>query len=305
MEGTLTDYEISARNQDAAWRQQSLGKSAQALGLLNKPFEKPLELLMAKTPVGKAMEGVVRVVMDGASWSVSEDRIVETYRDSGYRVSSLEDVRAAVPLEEMDREASALAKRYRLAAGAEGAGAGAAAFWGPWAGAAALGADLVALTSVACRAVAHHAAVYGYRVDSLEQQATALAVLGGASSTDLLNKQLALKELQNIAVMVTQKKTWKELEERALVRALREAADRLPYTLTKGKLGGVVAGVAVVIGGGYKAWYVHNVCDWAYHIYREQHIDAKQPEPRSERLDRTPESVDADVIEFEDPAVGA
>lgn len=300
MNDPLTSYERKAQAEVAVWRAKPPGAVAKALAVLNKPLQKPIELVMDKTPVGKAAEGVLRVAMDGASWSVNEDRILASYRSDGQRVESLDDIRYRVPLDGMDRQAGKLAKAYRSGAGGEGAVLGVAAFYGPAAGAAALAGDLVALTGIACRAAAHHAAVYGYRVDTAAEQALALSVLSGASSADLPAKELALKELRDIAVMAAKKKTWKELEKNALVKALQEGAERLGYGLTKAKLGGVVAGLGVVIGGGYNAWFLHNVCDWAFNIYRERHIMDKLAAHDANAHMQPPVDngvVDADVVE--------
>lgn len=160
--------------------------------------------------------------------------------------------------------------------GAEGAAAGAGSLGGPGVGAAALAADITALTTVACRAAAHHAAVYGYRVETPAERALALAVLNGATSPTDLAKQTALANITKISTAIAKKKTWETLEGFALVKIIQEAAEKLGLNLTKAKLAQVVAVIGVVVGGGYNAWYMTRVGEWSYWTYREHALHDKQ-----------------------------
>jgi hypothetical protein len=131
----------------------------------------------------------MNVVLDGAGTTLSEGRVVEAYRKLGYSVDRLEDIRPiAVP---------------------------------------ALAADVVAVSTAATRAATHYAMSYGFRVESPPERALAWSVLSGATSPDLGAKQVALAEVARVAKTVVQKKTWEELEKRALVRAIRQAAKTL------------------------------------------------------------------------------
>jgi hypothetical protein len=172
--------------------------------------------------------------------------------------------------------AARIARGYRWGMGAEGAAAGAGSLGGPGVGAAALAADITALTTVACRAAAHHAGVYGYRVETPAERALALAVLNGATSPTDLAKQGALANITKISTAIAKKKTWETLETFALVKVIQEAAEKLGINLTKAKLAQVVAVIGIAIGGGYNAWYMTRVCEWSYWIYREHALHDKQ-----------------------------
>jgi hypothetical protein len=142
------------------------------------------------------------------------------------------------------RSAVGLAKGYRWSAAGEGvaAGGGAAiaiAKKNPVAAAGAVAADVAALTTMACRAAAHHAAVYGYRVDAPVDGDIALKVLGGATSSDLAAKEATFAELNAIALMVARRKTWDELRQKGLVKGLEQAAQQFSINLTKSKRGRV------------------------------------------------------------------
>ena len=252
-----------------------LGASPAYLGKATQVIEKPTELLM-DTVVGKVAKGILEAAMDAGSWTVDEDRVVEAFAKRGVEVNSFDDIRTSVKLKDKDRMAARIAKGYRWGMGAEGAAAGAGSLGGPALGAAALAADITALTTVACRAAAHHAAVYGYRVETPAERALALAVLNGATSPTDLAKQTALANITKISADIAKKKTWEKLESYALVKVIQEAAEKLGINLTKAKLAQVVAVIGIAIGGGYNAWYMSRVCEWSYWIYREHALLDKQ-----------------------------
>jgi EcsC protein family len=271
----LTKYEHEALEAIVKWRAQPPGRVATYLGKATQVIEKPTELLM-DTAVGKVVKGIVEIAMDAGSWTVDEDRVVEAFAKRGVEVNSFDDIRTSVKLKDKDRMAARIAKGYRWGMGAEGAAAGAGSMGGPAVGAAALAADITALTTVACRAAAHHAAVYGYRVETPAERALALAVLNGATSPTDLAKQTALANITKISADIAKKKTWEKLESYALVKVIQEAAEKLGINLTKAKLAQVVAVIGIAIGGGYNAWYMSRVCEWSYWIYREHALQDKQ-----------------------------
>jgi hypothetical protein len=125
---------------------------------------------------------------------------------------------------------------------------------------------------MACRAAAHHAAVYGYRVDAPTDRDIALKVLGGATSADLAAKEATFAELNAIALMVAKRKTWDELRQ----KGLEQAAQRFTIDLTKSELGHAVTVVGLALGGGYNSWYLSRVGEWGYFTYRDRHLAEKQ-----------------------------
>ena len=276
MSQELTKYERDALDAIAKWRAQPPGRVAAYLGKATWVVEKPTEWVMDHTVAGKVVRGILEIAMDAGSWTIDEDRVVEAFAKHGVEVSSFDEIRTSVKLKDKDRTAARIAKGYRWGMGAEGAAAGAGGLGGPAAGAAALTADITALTTVACRAAAHHAAIYGYRVETPAERALALAVLNGATSPTDLAKQTALANVTKISKAIAQKKTWETLESYALVKVIQEAAEKLGINLTKAKLAQVVAVIGIVIGGGYNAWYMTRVCEWAYWIYREHALQDKQ-----------------------------
>jgi hypothetical protein len=216
--------------------------------------------------------------------------------------TSVDAIRTQVSLKDMDRHAVGLAKGYRWSAAGEGfaAGGGAAlaiARKNPVAAAGGIAADVAALTTMACRAAAHYAAVYGYRVDAPVDRDIALKVLGRATSSDLAAKEAMFAELNAIALMVAKRKTSDELRQKGLVKGLEQAAQQFSINLTKSKLGQAVTVVGLALGGGYNGWYLSRVSEWGYFRYRDRHLVDKQAAngARAEQSDDADDIADADV----------
>lgn len=59
------------------------------------------------------------------------------------------------------------------------------------------------------------------------------------------------------------------------MRAVQDAAEKLGVRLTKAKLGQVIAIVGIVVGAGYNAWYIDQVCTWGSWTYRAHYLEDK------------------------------
>lgn len=275
MSPALSSYEQSASLEIEKWKAKSPSRTSAALGRVTKVIDRPTAWVMDHTVVGRVLEGILAVAMDAGTWAVPETRVLEAYRDRGIELSSFDEIRQGVPLQARDREAARLDRAYRAQLGAEGGAAGAAAFAGPGVAVGALVADISFVTTWACRAAAHHAAVYGYRTETPGERALAMQVLVGATSATDSAKQAALAQIAQLSQQVAKKKAWAELEKSALVKAIQEAADKLGVNLTKAKLGQVVAVLGVLIGAGYNMWYIGKVCEWSYYTYRDHYLEDK------------------------------
>jgi len=272
----LTSYERQALAEVDAWRAERPTRGARTVGRATRVVDRPTAWMLERTVVGRVLEGVMKVAMDAGSWSVSESRIVDAYRRQDVPIDTFAQVRREVPLPVRDREAARIARHYRAQMAAEGGAAGASAIAGPGVAAAALVADVTFVTAWACRAAAHHAAVYGYRVDSPPERAMAMQTLVGATAATDGARQAALANVSRISRQIAQRRTWEELERNALVRAAQDAAEKLGVRLTKAKLGQVVAIVGIVVGAGYNAWYIDQVCTWGYWTYRAHYLEDKR-----------------------------
>jgi hypothetical protein len=301
----LTPYERKAKAEIETWRSQPPSTLAKRLDQLTKPVDKVMAMVLERRVFQRALSGVMNVVLDGTGVTLSEERILNSYRKKGYELDRFEDIRTTVSLEHMDRQAMKLAKRYRTALATEGGGAGLAATFPP-AAVPALAADVIAVTTAGTRAATHYAMTYGFRVESPPERALALSVLNGATSADIAAKEAALAEVARIAKMVAQKKTWEQLEKRAVVRAIKEAAETLTKRLTKAKLGQIIMVVGAFVAAGYNAWYMNRVGEWGYYTYRELHIKEKERLRAEHEAQSKPDAddaepiVDADVVDESD-----
>jgi len=303
----LNDYERQVETEIEKWRSKPPGPFAKTLGVIEKPLTKPIGWVLEKTALDRVVKGALELVMDAGSWTVDEDRILARYRELRVDVASIDDIRTQVSLKDMDRHAVGLAKGYRWSAAGEGVAAGggaalAAAKKKPGAAAGLIAADVAALTTMACRAAAHYAAVYGYRVDAPIDRTIALKILSGATSSDLAAKEAMFNELNAIALLVAKKTTWDELRQRGLVKGLEQAAAQFSIRLTQKKLAQAVTVVGLALGGGYNSWYLSRVSEWGYYSYRDRLLVEKQATSGARRNEPTDadDLPDADVVDGAD-----
>lgn len=218
--------------------------------------------------VAKAIQGLVSVLNDGASWSVRVDSIYAEFRSAGYSFVHRRTDIHRLDLRDVDKIVGYLAAKYKLAALAEGAGAGTL-------GAPGIAIDIPALVSLALRAVNEYATYYGFDVSLRHEQAFAMTVLSAASSPTVAAKQVTMAELTKLGVLIAQRKTWAELERLIGVQVIKKIAQALGIRLTKAKLAQIVPMVGAAVGGGFNAWYLSNVTETAYHLYRERFLIEK------------------------------
>jgi hypothetical protein len=300
MDDGLTPYERNALKELQEWRATPPSPLTKAIDVIGKPIEKVGGKLFEQHVVNKVAGGIMESVLDGSHATLSEERVLDAYRNNGYKLDRLEDIRHTVPLEAMDRQALKLGKYYRNTMAAEGAGSG----WLsgiPVVGVGVLAADILAVTTVGMRAATHHALTYGYRVETPQERRLVLSVLNGATSPDLVAKQTALAEVAKVAKLAAQKKTWEQLEKSMLVKALQQAAKQLNVRLTKAKLGQLMTGVGAFVGAGYNGWYMGRLGEWGYNTYRELHINTKRDafgeQQRNDDEGPDDDIPDADVID--------
>ena len=279
---------------------RALSKPGEFLGI---PVRKVLD-----TDAGQMiLEKVVGSLFDTGTWRLESEKILEMYRAKGHDVQTLADIRAHVPLQDMDREA----RKHRLAAtrtlAVEGAivgpalaiaatAAGTAAARkalasGRTAGPAAAAAGLAVVGSATavetsfliafcCRRIASIAACYGYDVADDRERAFALQVLNVATAQNLEAKEVALADLGQLAGRLGLKKQpWHKLEDRSLIaRTIRELADKIGWTITQAQLRRVLTVVGAVMGAGFNGHLGHSTTQAGYFLYRERALDRSRPD---------------------------
>ena len=267
----MSPYERNAQKEIDLYKNPERSWLGNAWEKVNEPIEwvadKAFDNAVGEA-VAKAIQGIVSLLNDGASWSVRTNAIYEEFRSGGFpAVHGSNDI-FRLDLRDADKTVGYLAAKYKVAAFAEGAGTGTL-------GAAGIALDIPALVSLSLRAVSEYATYYGFDVALQHEQAFAMSILGAASSPTVATKQIAMAELSKMAVMIAKRKTCAELERMIGVQVIKKIAQALGIRLTKAKLAQVVPVVGAAVGGGFNAWYVGNVTETAYHLYRERFLIEK------------------------------
>lgn len=274
-----SDYEERARRQIWEWKNPKQSWFEQAMAVVSWPVDKASEAVSNVPGFGRVIETsfseTLRVVNDVSQWSVRPEAVLGEYRKfTGAPVEDLSQIHQ-LDLESIDRVIGWLDTKYEGLALVGGAAAGAAGTFNPAIAAAIIPADVVALMTLNLRAVGEYATYCGFDVSAPEERLFALNVLAYASSPTDTSKRVALAQLVRIARDVALRKTWKDLEKHAAVKAMRTIAKALSIRLTKAKLAQVVPVAGAVVGGGFNAYYTDRVCKSAFYLYRERFLAAK------------------------------
>ncbi len=265
-------YENRAIDEIHLWKDPHISWFGKSMQAINWPLDKAGDAVMGTPGIGwiieKTVTGIVSITNDFAQWTVRPDAIHKEFRDKGYnKVRKGEDI-LKLDLEEVDHVIGWLGAKYKGIATVEGATTGAA-------GAAGIPADIIAFVTLNLRAIGEYATYYSFDPNSQQERLFAMHVLGLASSPKDASKAAAMAQLVKIAKEAAKKKAWKDLEKHAFVKIIQRIANALGIRLTKAKLAQIIPGVSVAVGGGFNAYYTSNVCDAAYHLYRERFLAVK------------------------------
>jgi hypothetical protein len=219
-------------------------------------------------PIADAMEGWMSALHDMSDKFVRKEALVkEVASDSevtkaNLRVEKIEDLRR-VPLEILDKISLASLRGGKVLAGGEGVLAGLAGFVG-------MAVDIPSLMSINLRFINQIANTYGFDImASEEERLFAFSVLG-ASNTSQAAKATFLKQLNEIAVAVAQRKTWKHLNKSIIVQVLQQIAKIVGIRLTKKKLTQVVPILGSLAAGGSNYKFTHDNLVAARMMYRKR-----------------------------------
>lgn len=268
----LTDYDKNALQQIHDWKNPQRGFLAKSFELISKPLNSAGELVLSTPVIGEAIQssvqGLVGVCDDTALWSVRPEAIFEEFRNAGHaHINSYEDIKT-LRLEDIDKTVGWLAAKYKGIALAEGASVGVV-------GIAGIVIDIPTLITLNLRAIGEYATYYGFDITRQEERLFAFNILGLSSASSVMAKNVAMAQLVKIAQQVAKKAAWKELEKQMFVKIIKQIANSLGIRLTKAKLAQTIPIAGAAVGGGYNAYFTSNVCDAAYHLYRERFLAIK------------------------------
>lgn len=264
----LSAYETQALHDIEKFKNPEQGRWKKAMAAFTAPVDSLTEAAF-DTKVGaqvtRAINGVVDVVNDGASWTVRTEAILEDYRNAGYvGVRDLDAIRE-LDLASVDRTVGNLAAKYK----ALGAAAGGIAGVG---GAAGLAMDIPALIGLALRACNEYAAYHGFDPTIPAEQAFIMHLMAAASATSPTARAKAVSELTQLAVEIGERESWDDLDDLFTVDVIRRIAEMLGVRIAKGKVAQMVPVFGTVVGAGYNAWYLGQVTDCAAAMYRERFL---------------------------------
>jgi hypothetical protein len=268
----LPEYDQQALKAIHIWKNPEIGWFDQAMTILNWPLDKAGDFILATPGIGdaikKSIQGITSVCNDLAQWSISTEGIYAEIRNAGHPdVRGSSDL-VSLKLEQIDRIVGWLDAKYKAIALVEGAACGAAGLPG-------IPPDVVAIITLALRVCGEYATYYGFDVSLQNERLFALNILGLASSGTATCKGLAMAQLVRIAQDVAQKKTWMVLEQHTFVQIIQQISKALGIRLTKDKLAQAIPVAGAVVGGGFNAYFISNVCQAAYFLYRERFLAAK------------------------------
>jgi len=268
---TMSSYDAAALKAISDWKSPPSSWFSRAGSLMSRPFDKAGELVLSAPGIGallqKTVNGIIDLGHDVASWSVRPSGIYESFRNAGHAVHVGEHVQD-LELQDVDRLVELLGVKYKSLAATEGAATGVMGLPG-------IPVDILAVTTLNLRAVGEYATYYGFDVSTQQERLFAMNVLSLASSPSDSAKALAMAQLVQIAHDVAARKTWKELQKQAFMKALQGVAQALGIQLTKAKLAQIVPATGVVVGAGFNAYFTGKVSVAAYHLYRERFLAAK------------------------------
>lgn len=268
----LVPYDKIALQHIHKWKNPEVGFFAKSLELISKPLNSAGELVLSTPVVGEAIQssvqGLVGVCNDAALWSVRADSIFEEFRKDGHHHIQGYDDLETLSLEDIDKTVGWLAAKYKGIALAEGAGTGVL-------GIAGMAIDIPALITLNLRAIGEYATYYGFDINRQEERLFAFNILGLSSASSTMAKNVAMAQLVKISQQVAKKVVWEELEKQVFVKIIKQIASSLGIRLTKAKLAQVIPVAGAAVGGGYNAYFTSNVCEAAYHLYRERFLAMK------------------------------
>jgi hypothetical protein len=237
----------------------------------------------------EAMESLLHHGFDVAVASVRIEAILAAYREAGFEVRRLEDIRT-LGLADIDRVKPNLALPYATAAMVEGAGAGLAVTGGelltvtgagPAVVVSAVAGDAAATLIGGLRLVAHTAAYYGFDASNDENEmATALGMLSVGVAVGPANKAAAYRELSRVTQQLVRRGAWSRTREffggkgtvprSSVTRLISRVLTQLGFKATARNVEKMLPVVGIGLGAGQNVAMFRRVAASADQLCRER-----------------------------------
>ncbi|MBW2529523.1 MAG: EcsC family protein [Deltaproteobacteria bacterium] len=267
MEG-LSAYEKQALREIDRFKHPAPTRVGEWWRRVSAPLEQATSRALDTGPGTQAVrivQEVVEVINHGASWTVRRPAVLEAFRAAGHpSIGELADI-AELALQDVDRVADLLATKYQALAVAEGAGSGLL-------GGVAIAADIGLVVGMALRAANEYATYYGFDINAPGERIFVIRMLAAASSSDRSERGEALEELASLAAELHSADGWRQPSTSTGKEVTAKLAEALAVRLLKGKLGQMIPLAGAVVASGYNAWFVGNVTDLSFQLYRERFL---------------------------------
>lgn len=276
-------YEADAWREIRDWEQRPDARLSKVLKVAGKPVGRLADTVLQLPVLSRGADRLgdtMRSASTALATTVDVQQVLtKTGAQLGRPVTDLADLRR-VDLRTLDRQAQGLDKRYIALSSASGGAAGAAASLpgGTLIAMGALGADVVASTSLMLKAIATYGTHYGRDMTSEQEAQFAVGLLSlGAVAGDAQARGVMLTELHSVSGLLARGATWNELSRHTSVKALQAVFDKLGLRMTKRKLAQVIPFFGAAAGGTLGAALADHTCQAAYMQYRRRYLLDKYP----------------------------
>ena len=213
------------------------------------------------TILNQVQDRTVRLFQDFSKKSFSSKEVIEKYAEAGFpQIKSTDDV-GSLSLEEVEQVAKELRKKYLTLAqdSEEDSGNDAS--------------DIIALITLNQQAISEYAAAYSFDINLEQERLFALNIMEYAASDDAATRQAVLSRMLKVAHEISTKSTaGTNAAKPTFFDTLRTMSSSVSIRLLKAKIGEVVPIAGAVIGGGFNAYFTHEVSDIAQLLYRKRFL---------------------------------
>jgi hypothetical protein len=277
-------YEAEAWREIRDWEQRPDARLSKVLRTAGRPLGAVADNVLRLPVVSRGADRLgdtMRSASTALGGTVDVPAVLtKTGAQLGRPVVDLADLRR-VDLRTLDRQAQGLDRRYIALASASGGAAGATASLpgGTLIAMSALGADVVASTTLMLKAIATYGTHYGRDMTTEPEAQFAVGLLSlGAVAGDAQSRGVLLTELHSVSALLARGAAWSELSRHTSVKALQAVFDKLGLRLTKRKLAQVIPFFGAAAGGTMGAALADHTCQAAYMQYRRRYLLDKYPE---------------------------
>ncbi len=209
--------------------------------------------------------------------------VITSYARAGYpQIQSAEDV-GNLTLKEVEDVVGALRKKYQLLAEeSSDAHKGQEA------------SDIIALITLNQQAIQEFATAYGFDIDLQQERIFALNIMEYAAADDEATREMVLQRMIRMARDIALGGAERTSSKASFLDTLKAMSNSVTIRLLKAKIGEVIPLSGAVIGGGFNAYFTHEVCDIAQLVYRKRFLLEKYGEDIFELTEGTPLESDED-----------